>query len=457
MRKIGLAGLVVVVMLAAVPRVQAEFALGDQDRVAFFGNKVLTRPDMPMAVETFLRIRYPELKARFRTYGKHEAAILKGAVERFDKLVATTKPTVVVLCFGTDDIPQHELNESHFKRFQGDFAALVEHVKKSAAHVYVMTPLFPEVSKKDQLRKIQYDQTMSKYAEAMRTVANEKGAKLIDWFAASEAYCKAHSGNRRLAITKDGVKPSTLGYNIGSTEILDAFGADPLKVKITANWTGKLASASMGKAVVTKVGEDKIKLELTGVPIPWVVPDRGIITGADWPGSKYQSFVLQIPDAPKGGIIVSEPNDKNALPYLSQQLLEGADMSFVGPLTKRSEVTGLATWIKAKCQAVRRHQDFMRKPIPEPEYKQSYETYYLGLEQYADATDRIVARQPRTMTVTLELYKVPLPPGGAVDKDKGKGTRMEPRHPKGKLSPRSKHSRKSIQPRKLPAKEKPTE
>ena len=78
-------------------------------------------------------------------------------------------------------------------------------------------------------------------------------------------------------------------------------------------------------------------------------------------------------------------------------------------------------------EAVRRHLDFMRKPIPEPEYQQAYETYYVGLEQYADATDRIVQRQPRVMNVTLELYKAPLPPEASRGPLRSRRRRSPPR------------------------------
>ena len=70
MRRIRFAGWMLLAVLAAAAPVQAGFALGDQDRVAFFGNKVLAVTDMPIGVETFIRIRYPELKTRFRTYAR---------------------------------------------------------------------------------------------------------------------------------------------------------------------------------------------------------------------------------------------------------------------------------------------------------------------------------------------------------------------------------------------------
>gem|GEM_PF-6692244 len=416
MRKIAFVGWMLLLVLAAATQVRAEFALGDQDRVAFFGNKVLAVPDMPMGVETFLRIRYPELKTRFRTYGRHEAGIMKNAVERFEAEVVPTRPTVVVLCFATDDVPQRALNEDHFNRFKADFGKLVDRAAQTKARLYVMTPLFPELAKKSQLQSIEYDATVEKYAEAMRAVAREKGATVIDWLEASKRYSAEHADTRRLAITTAGTYPSTLGFAIGMAAILDAWAAEPCKITVTANWNSESVSASLGQATVTKADDDKILLKLSDMPIPWVMPRRGTITDGDWPGTRYYSFILKVANVPDGGIMISEPDGKNALPYLSMQLREGTDLGFVGPLTKLKAVKDLAKWMKAKFDAVRRHLDFMRKPIPEPEYQQAYETYYVGLEQYADATDRIVQRQPRIMNVTLELYKAPLPPGGVPDR-----------------------------------------
>ena len=418
MRKIVLAGWMLLLVLAAAPQVRADFALSDQDRVAFFGNKVLAVPDMPRGVETFLRIRYPELKTRFRTYGRHEAAIMKNAVKRFEAEVVPAKPTVVVLCFGTDDVPQRPYDEARFNQFKADFDNLVDLAKRTGARLYVMTPLFPEIAKSPQLQKVEYDVIIGKYAAAMQAAAQEKGATVIDWFDASRRYSVDHADKKRLAITTAGTYPSTLGFAIGMASILEAWGAEPCGITVTADWNSESVSASLGQAAVTKVGDDKILLKLSDMPIPWVVPRRGTVTGGDWPGTTYYNFMLTVANVPDGGIMISEPGGKNALPYLSMQLREGTDLGFVGPLTKLDAVKNLAKWLTAKFDADRRHVDFMRKPIPEPEYQQAYKTYYLGLEQYADATDRIVQRQPRVMDLTLEIYKAPLPPGGVPDQER---------------------------------------
>ncbi|MFH0983433.1 MAG: hypothetical protein V2A79_18090 [Planctomycetota bacterium] len=409
MRNLGLDVGMGLLLLAAVPQVHAGFALGDQDRVAFFGNGVLTKSDLPMGVETFIRIRYPELKAQFRSFGLHADAILKGTVERFEKEVMLFKPTVVVFGFVTGDVPQAPFNESDFNRFKADFPALVERVKQTGARLYIMTPSCPEITKKEQLKSINYEETLAKYAEAVRAVAQEKGATVVDWFAASKQYGADHAGNKRLATTVDGVAPSVLGFAIGMTALLDAWAAEPYVITVTADWESASVSASMGQAAVNKVSDEKLELKLAGMPIPWVVPDRRSIIEEDWPGTKYYSFILKVGHVPEGGTMISEPGGKNALPYLSEQLLMGTDMGFIGPLTKLDEIAGLSKWLGAKYEAVWRQQDFMRKPLPDPEYKQAYETYYLGLEQYLEATERIVLRQPRTMNVTLEFYKVPPP------------------------------------------------
>jgi hypothetical protein len=412
MNKVMLSVGMVVLMWAGVPCARAEFALGDQDRVVFFGNQALGVPDMPMGTETFIRIRYPGLKARFRTYGRHEDSILKNVIERFERQAVPFKPTVVVLCFATNDVPRQALDQNHLDRFKADFAALVERAKQTAARLYVMTPLCAEVAKSADLAAIKYDETVEQYGAAMRTIAQEKGAKVIDWSAAAKEYLAAHGSNPRLALTTDGAAPTILAYALGMATILEAWGAEPCKITVNADWNSPAATASLGQAAVTKVGEDKIQLKLSGMPIPWVVPRRGAITSNDWPGSKYYSFTLQVNNVPEGGIMISEPGGKNALPYLSEQLRQGADMDFVGPLTKLEAVTGLAKWLKEEYDAVGRHQDFMQRPIPEPEYKPAFETYYLGLEQYAAATDLIVMRQPTTVDVTLELSKAVLPAEG---------------------------------------------
>ena len=418
MRTLALGMALWVGLCVAVPQVRGELALTDQDRVVFFGNKVFGGADIPVGVESFLRVRYPELKARFRTFGRHEDAILKNVLERFDKQVGPYKPTVVVLAFATDDVPRAALDPAHLDKFKADFAPLVDRAKGTGARVYIMTPLCPEPAKGPNLAAITYDETLGKYAEAMRTIAQEKGAKVVDWYATSKQYAADHAADAKLAVTTDGSAPSVLGLTLAMTTLLEAWGAEPYHVKITGDWTGPSVTASMGQASVTKVGEDRIQIKLTGVPLPWVIARRGPILGNDWPGSKLHTFTLQMANAPEGGVVIGElygSGDKaaprNEVPFLTQQLLEGTDLSFVGPLTKLDALTvGLGKWLLEACRVVAQQQDFMAQPIPEPEYKQAYETYYLGLAQLADATDLIILRQPTTMDVTLELYKAPTPP-----------------------------------------------
>ena len=425
MKTTVLGGLMTLLVLVSAPQARAEFALGDDDRVVFFGNKVAWGGEMPMSVETYVRIRYPELKVRFRSCGWQAAGILKGTIERFEKQVAAFEPTVVVLCFGTDDVPRGPYREDHHRKFVPDFTELVERVGQNGARVYVMTPLCPEVAGRNALQEMAYDQTIAKYAEAMRTIASDKGAVVIDWFAASQQYLERHAGNQRLAITAGGTLPSPLGFAIGAAAILEAWSAEPLAITVEADWIGASASCSVGQVALSEVSDDKVRLKLSGLPIPWVFPKRGSVSGDDWPLNGYFSFLLRIVNVPNGGIMISEADGKNALPYLSEQLRRGADMCFVGPLTKLDTVANLDDWMKAKYRADREHQKWVRRPLPEPEYEQAYATYSLGLAQYVEATDLIVRRQPRTIETTLEIYKAPLPagvqdPGGAIDKVSGK-------------------------------------
>ncbi|MCP4591801.1 MAG: hypothetical protein GY842_13765 [bacterium] len=419
MKRIALAGLVVLLTWVAIPTARADFALKDTDRVVFFGNKVFRAPLIPMGVETYLRIRYPQLQTSFRTNGKHEAPMLKTAVQRFEREVVPFKPTVVVLSFVTDEVARNPFNEADFNRFKTGFTELLDTAQKTGARLYVLTPLCPDASQKKQLQTVNYVETIGKYAEAIRQLGKEKGATVVDWYAASQSYAEQHVGDQRLATTTDGAYPSTIGSAIAMTALLDAWNAEPCKTTIKADWNSDAASASTGQVQVTKVSDDKIQLKLSGIPIPWVVAKRGTATGDDWPGSKYCTIMLEVANTPDGGIMIKEAGGKNALPYLSQQLLQGTDMAFVGPLTKLDAVRGLDRWILEKYKSVSLHLEFKRKGIPEPEYQQAYDTYYLGADQYDDATDQIVLRQPKVMDVTLELSKAKIP--GKTDRAKAPG------------------------------------
>jgi hypothetical protein len=81
---------------AVAPAANAAFVLTDNDRVVFYGGQGADPPTFGLQVETFVRARYPQLKAWFLCRRPQPGGTAAEGDAQFDEHVAAWKPTVVV-------------------------------------------------------------------------------------------------------------------------------------------------------------------------------------------------------------------------------------------------------------------------------------------------------------------------------------------------------------------------
>lgn len=407
MKRVLVLAVAVGAVWAAASAANAAFVLTDDDRVVFYGGQGVEPPTFGLQVETFVRVRYPRLKTWFLGQRPQPGGTAAEGDAQFDPHVAAWKPTVVVLCFGLDDPARQKLDPGKLDLFTGSMRKLIEKSKTLGARVWVMTPPCPEVSADPRLAEIQYDECVGQYAEALRKLAKEMEAPVVDWYQASVDYRTASASNARLRLTTgSGVEPSPLGAAVATNLILRAWQAEPLKFTIRADWSGDTAEVSAGQIEVTRKNENTLILSLKDVPLPWYAADRGGILASDWPPTPFYEYTLQIENVPEGGFIISESvggKTRGGKPFLSKMLREGWDISNVGPMTGTKALTDLYGAIDRKNQSYQRLGAFRQRPSPDPELKEAYETQALAFRQYADGTARIVPRMPRSTDIVLQV------------------------------------------------------
>ncbi|HUU85752.1 MAG TPA: GDSL-type esterase/lipase family protein [Phycisphaerae bacterium] len=416
MKRLGLWFAVAVTVSVAVPAERAaggQFAFGDTDRVLFFSSTAMWPASYGMQIETFVRVKYPQLKTRFWHWGPSLPVKLPEMKTCIDDYLPVFEPTVVVLNCGLDDGEVKPLVESKLGVFRTDLLAMIEKCEKAGAKVILVTPNCPEKSRKTALIKADYDEVVDRYAQVMRDVAAERKLMVIDWYAATRERLgdSGQGKDKRNALTTDGLHATPLAHAIATDVMLEAFGAEPHEVTVHVDWASLEARTTVGSISATRKDDSAVTVALGEFPMPWAFPRGARLFEPDRPGARFCRFIFHLHNVPPGGVLISEGGGKPT-PWLEGMLEEGFDMASVGPLITARPVQELMNEIfKRKNLRLDQLERFLQKPLAEPEYAEVNVMYRKAMVAELEAVDRVMNRTPRTMDVALEI-KLAKPPAG---------------------------------------------
>lgn len=393
------------------PPARAELALKDTDRVMFFSTTPLWPASFGLRAETFLRVRYPALKARIWQWSAPVSATIEDAKQDMDRRLAAFEPTVVVLNFGLYDGQSQSVRTSRLGAFRSDLQGLIDQCEQAGARVILVTPNCPEVSRKTLLTKSKYDETVAVYARTVREVGAERRLTVVDWHAATAAYAEsgASGSDAEANLTTDGLTPGPLANAIGAEAFLQAIGAEPLEVEVQLDWATTEAVTSAGSVSAARQADSVVTIDLHGLPIPWLVSGRGrAVQPASPPrrgdaGSAMCRYTLHLRNAPPGGVSISERGGGRAVGFTPQALEAGIDLTSLPVLIGTGPAVDLLTEIKGKNKVLDRYERYMKKPRPEPEYAEADHKYLDAILAEAEGAAAIIDRTPRVIDVTLEI------------------------------------------------------
>ena len=397
-------------VLWAPPRADAEFTLKGEQCVVLYGDALIGQPTLGLNVESFIRVRYPQAPARFYCIANREDGSVAQAVTAFNEEVTPLKPTVLVLCFGREEVlPRRRpatLKEEDFARIKQEFDALLGLAQQTGARVFVLTPPLAEVEHNDLLKEASVDVGLAKVAELIREACKTHHATVIDWYEEMAKFRQAQiEAGETVEVTRDGASPNEVGVGLATNALLTAWGAEPLDVVLTLDWQQGKGTCTHGKVTVAPAQEGTMTVKLEGLPIPWPYWGVGTRNAATVPCDRFCNIRLVMPNAPARGITVAEPS-KRALPILAQQLVDGFDLATIGPLVNAEATYNLRQAIIAPLRYYDVYRRQRQAEPPEPEYAEALKLFrQAALAQYEGAV-KVLARTPRTMDLTLEITDV---------------------------------------------------
>jgi len=132
------------------PLSAAEFELKDGDKVVWLGSTLIEREQRYGYWETALTARWPERKITFRNLGWSGDNVFGEARLAFDinnpalglkrmvDLTLAEKPTVIFICYGTNESFE---GEAGLEKFTKGYEKLLDELKPTKARIVLMTPI----------------------------------------------------------------------------------------------------------------------------------------------------------------------------------------------------------------------------------------------------------------------------------------------------------------------------
>lgn len=203
--------------------------LKDQDRVVLVGATFIEREGQFGHLETALTTAWPDRRLTFRNLGWSGDTVWAESRGIFDpaqvgyqrmiELIKELKPTVIIFGYGQNE---SFAGDAGLEPFTRQFEKLCDDVKPTGARLAFLTPTrferpappLPDISRRNTM--------LAKYAQAVRSVAEKRGAPVIDLFVMDPAPTN---------LTENGMHFGPAGYAYIAQVIQKQLKASPITLK----------------------------------------------------------------------------------------------------------------------------------------------------------------------------------------------------------------------------------
>ena len=145
--------------------------------------------------------------------------------ERLARVLARTKPDLVIACYGMNDGIYLPLDEGRFAKFREGMKWLHDTVQTSGVKIIHLTPpLYDALPQKEKLspEAAGYDAVLTRYSEWLLSQRDAARWLVIDVHGRMlEALRKARAQDPSFTFAKDGVHPNAAGHRVISGAIVD--------------------------------------------------------------------------------------------------------------------------------------------------------------------------------------------------------------------------------------------
>ena len=282
----------------------AEFFIHDGDRVVFLGDSITEQKLYTTYIETYTLTRHPDWQLTFRNTGwggdtawlrqrahpdekklfaappdEQQAMIEQSVTAGLGRDVLPLKPTVVTIKFGMNDHAYQAFRPDIFAAYVASQKELVKVLKQNGARVALLTPQPIEDKRADPDQDVR-NQSLRKFSDGLKVVAQENGAAFVDQFdpfraimmKAREGHPEAHIGGG------DAVHPGPAGHTLMAWAILKQLGATPLvsSTTIKLGWWNRVSVAENCKVTHVKMSDGTLSFDRLDRALPMPIDPRAV-------------------------------------------------------------------------------------------------------------------------------------------------------------------------------------
>ena len=289
---------------AAVCAGAADFFIHDGDRVVFLGDSITEQKLYTTYIEAYTLTRHPDWQLTFRNTGwggdtawlrqrahpdekklfaapptEQQTMVEQSVAKGLGRDVLPLKPTVVTIKFGMNDHAYQTFRPDIFAAYVASQKELVKVLKGSGARVALLTPQPIEDKRADPDKDVR-NQSLRKFADGLKIVAQENGAAFVDQFDPFMAIMlNARAGHPEACIGGgDAVHPGPAGHTLMAWAILKQLGATPLvsSATIKLGWWNRVSAAENCKVTHVKMRAGTLSFDRFDRALPMPIDPRAI-------------------------------------------------------------------------------------------------------------------------------------------------------------------------------------
>lgn len=258
-------------------------SLGGAKRVVFLGDSITFAGKWVAYVETYLRTHDPSFDAEFiavglpseTVSGLSEEGHAGGAFprptvhERLERVLAATKPNLVVACYGMNCGIYHPLGEERFQKYREGMELLRKRCADVGARVVHLTPpVFDAEPIRDRTLPagqtdyrrpyVGYDDVLAHYSDWLVSMGTADGNRaawdVVDVHGPMLKFLKAHrAADPKYRLAGDGVHPNDIGQWLIARPLLLHWGAPAAEIADAADGDAVIAASPNGKEILALV------------------------------------------------------------------------------------------------------------------------------------------------------------------------------------------------------------
>ena len=338
----------------------ADFFFKDGDVVVMIGDSITEQHLYSNYVEMWAVTRFPKWKLTFRNVGIG-GDTSGGGNNRFARDVVQFKPTAMTVDFGMNDGRYRPFEDGTFKPYMDGLRGMAQQAKAANIRTAWVTPQPLDDANQGPTALTGYNQTLEKFSEGVKTVAQENGGLFVDQFHPYLSVLdRARSkGPKYERITGgDAVHPGPPGQALMAASILKGLNFPSLVSSVEIDAAGKKVVAARNCTVAgVEAKEGGLSFSRLDEALPFFPADALSILASTPILDELNDYRLKVTGLPAGKYEV-RVGGKRIAELSSEQLAAGENLA-AAALTEGP----IAEQVKAVKAAVEKKNSFHHDAI----------------------------------------------------------------------------------------------